>query len=199
MNKSQAESAIAALKGFKGGALKQALNSYFAGHDAKHRSASAAYGANFTAATGDEPQGFYQAAKSRNVKIGEEMKDVMIKHAPWGPKKGAVETVQRLVPIYKTEIDYADLDEKQETELLQALIASGSKDFYAAGENSFKWVIAPIPQGYAGFRFAGGGKAFPKKYEGCDVSVLVLTAGVVQLITHYPSLASSFANQTKLS
>jgi hypothetical protein len=175
------------------------FHSYYAGHDAKHRSKAEAYGTSHgdMNLSGDEPQGYYQKvlAKTVLVQTGVEMKSV------WGK-------VPTPTPVLEPRIHTSegDLSKDDEAALLLTAVKAAAADkghpaYWAdtKGRDSVFRLTCDIPQGYRGGTFQGGGRQFPKAPSGCDGMVLVISGGGgSHLITHYPVVQSTLQG-TRLS
>ena len=192
MDYSTASSAIMTLsnmntKSFKSGPFQ----SYFAGHDDKHRSMNKAYGYNHISSTGDEPASCYQV-KTGTTKVGTgqfEEKTVEVFHG-WGKPRT---TGTQKFEIMRDVGVYGDLTVDDEVTLLQRGVSSSSFGLHPNDQTSFRFTCA-IPSGYKGYTFSGGGKRFPKKPEEVDRMVLVISpSSNIQLITHYPASSTDIA------
>jgi hypothetical protein len=167
-------------------AVYAAYASYAAGHDDKHRSATKAYASNHGAADPNAPQGYYQKTGTEAVQTGTVVKSV------WG--KAA--TAQ---PVIETRVTLSDLSVDDEKELLWHAISTSAGDYYTNKKAGFFLYGRPIPAGFKGFTFEGGGRAFPKIGTPCTTMIMVFaTGGNVQLVTHFPASATFIGAQTAL-
>lgn len=182
-----ARGAITLLQGW--GALCSAYESYFAGHDDKHRNANKAYAHNHDSDDPNNPQGYYQKSVDKVVVVRHEMRSV------WG-------TQPTLQPVFGTVKDFANITPEEEKDLLWAAVKSTTNTYYLTGGASDKFRFGcPIPAGWAGFTFEGGGRVFPKQATRVFGMVLVIETGTsnTQLVTHFPTTPTFIRSQTLLT
>lgn len=185
MNLLQARSGIQTLT--TKSAVDAAYQSYAAGHDDKHRSASKAYSCNHGSANADNPQGFYQKTGTKQVQTGTVMKSV------WG----AAPTPQA---VFTTMATLSDITPDEEKDLLWNAISTTAGNYYTSSTTGFFLYSRPIPSGYKGFTFEGGGKVFPKKPSACANMIMVFSLNSnVQLVTHFPASTSFISSCVALT
>ena len=168
-------------------AVGAAYESYAAGHDDKHRSSCKAYAANHGASDPNAPQGYYQKTGTESVQTG------TVTKAVWG--KAATEQ-----PVFTTKATLNDITPDEEKDLLWKAISTTAGNFYRSPKTGFFLYGRPIPTGFKGFTFAGGGRVFPKQSSECTSMIMVFsTNGNVQLVTHFPASTSFLESCTALS